>query len=109
MMKKPAIVVAAVATTLGLACSDGDGQGTVSFTTYGEDFIEKEIGPGGTDEAPVVDGWTITYDKFLIALGEVSIGEEGKAPANTMAKAKIFNMKTPGQKSVVSFANVPGK
>ncbi len=115
MKRIAAVAFTAFASILGLACSDAstgtsaDGQGTVTFTTYGEDFIEKEIGPGGTEDAPVVDGWTITYEKFYVALGEVSIGDDGRPASYSMPNAKIFNMKMPGQKPVMTFANVPGK
>ena len=37
-----------------VACSDGTG--TVTFTTYGEDFIEKEI-----PASAFADGWNVRY------------------------------------------------
>jgi hypothetical protein len=96
-----------------LACTsstDGaDGMGSVAFTTYGEDFIEKEIGPGGTEEAPIVDGWTVKYERFLIVLGDVAIAEDGRSPIATMPAPRLFDMKKPGQKAVFTAANLPGK
>lgn len=104
VMKK-ALSLTAIAVVV--ACSDSpsdDGAGTVSFTTYGEDYIEKEI-----PAADVEDGWTIRYDKFLVALGEVSVGVEGAAPAAKMPGYKLFSMKHPGDKPVVLFAAVRAK
>jgi hypothetical protein len=85
-----------------LACSDAsseDGAGTVAFTTYGEDYIEKEI-----PAADVEDGWSIRYDKFLVALGEVTVDGAAKMPGY-----KLFSMKQPGDKPVVTFAGVGAK
>lgn len=92
---------------LAAACSstsDADGQGTVTFTTYGEDYIEKEI-----PAADVEDGWTITYSKFLVAIGEVSVGAAKSEPTSRMPGLKLFSMKRPGDKLVVTFASVPAK
>lgn len=98
---------------LATACSgssdDADGRGTVVFTTYGEDFIEKEIGPGGTEDAPIVDGWTVRFQRFLIAIGEVSIAEEGKPPVARMPNAKLFDVQKPGPKAVFTASDLPGK
>jgi hypothetical protein len=97
------------------ACSDSDddgadGKGTVTFTTWGEDFIEKEIPPkDDKGEVIVEDGWTIKYTKFLVAISDVSVGEEGKEPAAKLATPKIFDMHAPGPKSVATFADLPGK
>lgn len=90
-----------------LACSpsDGsDGEGAVVFTTYGEDFIEKEI-PAGE----IVDGWTVRYEKFLIAIGDIAIAEDGEAPAAKMPAPKLFDMKKRGEKVVFRASNVPGR
>ena len=70
------------------SCSDTNGEGAAVFMTYGEDFIEKEIGAGGTEQAPVVDGWTIRYERFLVVIGEVAIaeGNEPLVPSNSTSR-----------------------
>jgi hypothetical protein len=81
-----------------------DGNGKVSFTTYGEDYIEREI--PATD---VEDGWRITFDEFLISIGEVSIGEPNAAPAYRMQESMLVSMKSPGDKPVTQFSDVPAR
>lgn len=95
-----------------IACSDdtADGHGTVTFTTWGEDYIEKEIPPKDEKgEVIIEDGWTIKYSKFLIVLSDVTVAEEGKAPVATQATPKIFDMHSAGVKPVISFPNLPAK
>lgn len=101
-------LVLALLAGLGAACSsttDGgaDGRGTAAFTTFGEEFIEKEI-----PAAAFTDGWSVKYDRFLIALHDVSVGDDGKEPTAKMADSKVFDMHKPGDKPVTSF-DLPGK
>jgi hypothetical protein len=113
-MKKvaSALVLALVAL---VACSDddsssgADGKGTVTFTTWGEEYIEQEIPPSAEGETIVEDGWTIKYTKFLITIGEVAVGEDGKEPAAKLAAPKLFDMHAAGKKPVTTFADLPGK
>ena len=95
------------------ACSsddDGDGKGTVTFTTWGEEYIEQEIPPKDADGTVIVeDGWSIKYEKFLIVISDVSVAEEGKTPAATMSTSKLFDMHAAGEKPVIAFPDLPGK
>lgn len=86
------------------ACSSDDGKGTVAFTTYGEDFIEQAI-----PASDVEDGWSITYDRFLVVIGDVSVGELGGATAARLAGSRLFNQKIPGDKAVTTFRDLPAK
>nr|AYM52475.1 hypothetical protein [Archangium gephyra] len=86
---------------LGLmACSQGSGN--VTFTTYGEDFIEKEI-PAEDFE----DGWTVKYSKFLVTLGELKVADHGGEVAAESAGAKVFDVHKPGPVTVVRFSALP--
>ena len=112
-MKKIAIA-AFVAAAASAACSDSgssaDGKGTVTFTTWGEDFIEKEIPPkDASGEVIVEDGWTIRYTKFLLVISDVSVGDPDKEPAARMTTPKLYDMHAPGPKPVVAFSDLPGK
>ena len=49
------------------ACGDDLADGTVTVRIYGEDFIEESI-PADT----FVDGWSVTFDQFLVSLGDIS-------------------------------------
>jgi hypothetical protein len=87
------------------ACGDDDDDlggggapGKVAFTTYGEDYIEQQI-----PASDVEDGWVITYEKFLIALGNVKVATEAGDVGGQANGLTLFNMKTPGDKAVASF------
>lgn len=53
------------------ACADDPGQATLRITAYGEEFIEDRI-----PAAVLVDGWTIDFERFLVALSEVDADGE---------------------------------
>lgn len=67
-------VVAVFLANLGCA-SDDEGSGTLDVVIWGEEFIEDGI-PG--DE--FADGWSVTFDRFLVNVGAVSVAEAGHAP-----------------------------
>jgi hypothetical protein len=92
---------------MAVACSSNDaadGSGTVAFTTYGEDYIEKEI-----PAADVEDGWAIAFEKFLVTFHDIAIAEGDAAPVVTMPVSKLFDNHLPGDKKVVDFPSVPAK
>ena len=85
--------------------SDADGQGTVAFTTFGEDYIIQEI-----PAADVEDGFTVKYDKFLVVLADITVQDGATGPiAAKMTEQKIFDMHTAGERPVITFPNIPGK
>ncbi|MBZ4422645.1 hypothetical protein [Myxococcus sp. RHSTA-1-4] len=87
---------------LGLAaCSEGTG--TVTFTTYGEDFIEKEI-----PAAAFADGWTVKYGKFLVMLGEVKVASSDETAAE-QGPSKVFDVHKSGPVVVETFKDLPAK
>ncbi|MFN7133996.1 MAG: hypothetical protein ACK4N5_18105 [Myxococcales bacterium] len=85
------------------ACS---GTGNLAFTVYGEDFIEDRI-PAG--EEGVVDGWTITFDRFLVTVAEITVaGADGEVAAR-QPTPKLFNLKQPGPVPVERFTELPSQ
>jgi len=50
------------------AGDDGAGSGTATFSVWGEEFIEDGI---PADE--FADGWSVTFDRFLLALGGITV------------------------------------
>lgn len=55
------------------ACEAGPGEGELAVRIYGEEFIEKGIGPGVFQ-----DGWTMTFSRYLVALDQIHTeGDEG--------------------------------
>src|SRR5689334_10067264 len=88
---------------------DGDGTGTVTFTTWGEEFIEQEIPPAADGKTIIQDGYTVKYARFLLVIAEVSVGEPGKLPQAKQQNPKLFEMHAPGPKAIVAFHDLPGK
>ena len=85
-MKKIASIVA-LSALAAVACSDAssdgaDGKGTVTFTTWGEEYIEQEI-----PASEIEDGYTVKYTKFLVALTDIAVAAMTSAscsgPANS--------------------------
>ncbi len=62
------IIITATLTTALTSC--GDGEGAYRVTIYGEAYIEDQI-----PAADVIDGWTITFDEFLIVVGDITIAD----------------------------------
>ncbi|MFP2906230.1 hypothetical protein ACLESD_14420 [Pyxidicoccus sp. 3LFB2] len=95
---------------LGLAAcgGGGDGKGTVTFTTYGEDYIEKEIPAASAGQAGFVDGWTVKYGKFLVMLGEVKVSTRDETAAQ-QSQSKVYDLHKPGPVVVETFTDLPAK
>jgi hypothetical protein len=82
----------------------GGGQGNVSFNTWGEEYIEDKI-----PAAEFEDGWEVTYDKFLVNIGHVTVADaEGTAGAE-MEGTLIFDHKRKGVKPVFDAAGLEAK
>ena len=66
-----ALLVPALAAGCGEAAP-----GTVEVDVYGEDFIEE-----GIPAEEFADGWAVTFDTFLVTIGEVAVTAGHGAPA----------------------------
>jgi hypothetical protein len=78
---------------LGLAwgCSSttgGGGKGAVTIFVVAEDSIPRGLEPGA-DAENVKDGWTIRYQRFLVAIGNVKASRSA-APGETLADPTVF-------------------
>ncbi len=96
--------LAAVMTVTCASTSDSSGRGTVTFTTYGEDFIEQQI-----PASAVEDGWTIRYERFLVTFHDISVADGDSPPIATLPTSKLFNQKAPGDKKIADFPSLPAK
>lgn len=94
-------------TCLALPLFACGGSGNLSFTTYGEDFIEVGI-PAASEAEPegVVDGWAIRYDSFYVVLADITVGED-EVEATRDAAARVFDMTAAGPHAVTSFSDLP--
>lgn len=99
-MKKLAFILSSAL----VGCSGDDpGRGSLSFSTWGEDFIEQQI-PSSAFE----DGWSVKYDKFLLVIRAITVAE-GSAVGAKQTGAVVFDMVKPGVKPIVSFADLEAK
>jgi hypothetical protein len=101
----PSLVALVLGATLS-ACGDdtgggggGDagGEGRVTFTTWGEEYIEA-----GIPASEFADGWSVKYDRFLVTLGDITIAD---ADGNVGARSPGFTLVdhvSPGVKPVTS-------
>ncbi|XXF77971.1 hypothetical protein P2318_33710 [Myxococcaceae bacterium GXIMD 01537] len=85
------------------------GSGGVTFTTYGEEFIEKEIPAAKGEEAGFSDGWTVRFGKFLVVLGEVKVANRDGEVGAELRTPKVFDVHKPGPVVVESFVNLPAE
>lgn len=99
------ITKAACCLALFTACDAGGGEGELAVQIYGEEFIEEGI---PADE--FADGWAVTFDSFLISVGEVGVAEAGATAAIDEPKFQIFDLAvaSSGAGQQVAAATVPG-
>lgn len=91
---------------LALATGCG-GSGDLTVTTYGEDFIEVGI-PAASEAEPegFVDGWTVRYDRFLVVLADLEVGDED-GPVLEDPAARVFDLTAPGPHEVRIATGLP--
>ena len=101
---RPALAALAALPLALAACGDaappagGGAPGTVAFTTYGEDYIERQI-----PAAAVAAGWAITYEKFLVVIGDVTVATAAGEVGARLSSSTLFDLKQPGEKPVATF------
>ena len=63
------MILAILSATVMLACAEEDeaGEGTLTLTLWGEEFIEE-----GIPAEEMADDYEVTFTKFLIALSGIS-------------------------------------
>jgi hypothetical protein len=100
----------AVAVTLAGGCSGAaGGSGTASFTTWGEAYIMDGIPADPSGEHGFVDGWTLTYDKFLVTFHAIVVADDRGETAATMTGSRLVDNHQQGRKELVSFPDVPAR
>jgi hypothetical protein len=89
---------------LPLLVGCGGGKGSVDFNTWGEDYIEARI-PAEEFE----DGWSVTYEKFLVNIGAVHIADSDGVEGDSMDGTIIFDHTKKGVKPVVRFDDLEAR
>ena len=96
------------------ACGSADptgsgGTGTLTFTTWGEEYIEDAIPVDPGDGSGFVDGWTLSYDKFLVNFQNIIVADSGGDIGASLTSSTLFDNTQPGVKTIVEFDAVPAK
>lgn len=105
------LLFAAGAAPMLVGCGGDDpiesgGRGTITFTTWGEEYVEDAI-PADPDGG-FVDGWTVRYSRFLVNLGNIRVATASGEIAATMPGSYLVDNTIEGVKEVVSF-DVPAR
>ncbi len=98
--------------SLALACGGADptrsgGEGTLSFTTWGEEYIEQGI--PADPEGGFADGWTVRYEQFLVSFQSIEVSDQSGEIAAVMPGSKLFDNTVAGVKAIIDFAGVPAR
>lgn len=78
-MHAPMLGLLALAGLGGCGGDDGEdlsGDDVLTVALEAEDTITEGLEPG-EDLENLVDGWTVTFDNYIVAIGEVTIGRKG--------------------------------
>lgn len=88
--------------SFGMACTPGEG--TATWTIWGEEFIEQEI-PAKDSKGDVIveDGWTIRFTKFLVVIGSVQMLSTAGDKGPSEAKQKLFDLHKTGPHTILEF------
>jgi hypothetical protein len=97
--------LATVALLALTGCSD-EAYGSVSFTTWGEAYIEEGIGAGA---GGFVDGWSVKYDKFLVNFHQIRVATAAGEVADASPESFFVDNVVAGRKKLVTFSDVTAK
>jgi hypothetical protein len=83
---------------LATACGS---PGNVTFTTWGESFIEQKI-PAET----FADGWEIKYSKFFVTIEEITVANHDGKVAAKQSTPKLFDVHKAGPVNIETFSSL---
>jgi len=64
---------------------------TLEINVWGETYVEDKIPKGDVE-----DGWDITFDRFLIVLGNVNLTNKSGQTGSVQSSMKVFDLKKKG-------------
>ncbi len=76
-----------LALTICVSACGGQDPGTLEVRIYGEEFIEDTI-----PASAFTDGWTVTFDRFLVAVGGLAVASGHGAPAFTDDTVRVYDL-----------------
>jgi hypothetical protein len=74
--------------TSAVGCNDSNnGKGTVTITTWGEEYIEE-----GLPSEAFLDAWSVKYSKFLVVYNHVTIADDNGDVVAKIEHPLVFDM-----------------
>lgn len=100
MLRNALIIVSFLA-----ACGSDNADGTLKATVYGEEFIEE-----GIPSDVFSDGWSMTFDKFIVSIGNVAgmAGEDGKEVGDPQFRLVDLAQPSGGEGYELASLSAPG-
>jgi len=83
--------------SLGLASCGSEDKGTLAFEIWGEDFIES-----GIPASEFVDGWSVSFETFLVALSDISAAQGSKEPDLSDTTQRVFDLTIKGPTPILT-------
>lgn len=103
-------IIAIITSTATLAaCGAEAGSGTLRLTTYGEDFIEKEIPSGSGGEEGFTDGYAVKFSKFLVGFSALEVADKSGAVAGEVQGPKIFDLHPRGPHLIKQLSDIEAR
>ena len=94
-LSAPAVLAAAFSAAM-VGCGD-DGDGTLTVTTFGEDFIEVAIPTAvGPDGEGFVDDTVVTYSKFLVNFTDLRVADRNGDVGATLGPVGVWDLTASG-------------
>lgn len=85
-------LLAALPSALCAGCGSDDGdRGHLTVLLQAEDTITEGLEPG-TGREDVVDGWTVRFDKYVVALGNVKLGRDAAHIEVTDDTRRVYDL-----------------
>lgn len=84
--------VGVICAFIAAGCAEDEGgTGTLAVEVWGEEFIEEGIAADVFS-----DGWSVTFDRFLVAIDGVAVSRGDGAPDLEDAAQRVFDLTRPG-------------
>jgi hypothetical protein len=97
---RPLVLVANIL-LMSVGCA---GEGRLSLTTWGEEFIEE-----GLPAEAFADGWSVTFSRFLVVFAEASVADDDGNTAIALDGALVVDLVPPGPVTLATAERVPAR
>jgi hypothetical protein len=94
---KPLVLIATIL-VMNVGCA---GEGRLSLTTWGEEFIEE-----GLPAEAFADGWSVTFSKFLVVFAEARVADDDGSAAIALDDAVVVDLVPGGPVTLVTAERV---